>query len=244
MSLIAAACSDSDPEPGGGVGGSTGGSRASAGGDASSIGGTGVGVGGSNGGTGGTASNAGSGGTGNGGTGNGAPGDGGLGGDGPNPAGLGPAPVELGTAAGFAILAKSAISNVPTSKITGNIALSPAPASYITGFELTKGGHLKSTTPEVIGSVFAADNDPPTPIDLTTAVSDMQTAYTDAAGRPTPDFVELGAGTIGGLVLAPGLYKWTCTVTICPPTSRSPGPSTTSGSSRSRAISSWFPPRR
>ena len=38
----------------------------------------------------------------------------------------------------------------------------------------------------------------PTPTNLTTAVSHMETAYTDAAGRPTPDFLELGSGNIGG----------------------------------------------
>jgi hypothetical protein len=43
---------------------------------------------------------------------------------------------------------------------------------------------------------------------MTTAVSDMQTAFTDAAGRTTPDFTELGAGDISGLTLVPGLYKW------------------------------------
>ena len=42
----------------------------------------------------------------------------------------------------------------------------------------------------------------------------MEGAYTDAAGRPTPDFLELGTGNIGGQTLAPGLYKWTSTVTI------------------------------
>src|SRR5205085_4149133 len=42
----------------------------------------------------------------------------------------------------------------------------------------------------------------------------MESAYTDAASRPTPDFLELGTGNIGGLTLAPGLYKWTSTVTI------------------------------
>lgn len=42
----------------------------------------------------------------------------------------------------------------------------------------------------------------------------MQTAYTDAAGRPTPDFLELQTGAIGGLTMTPGLYKWTSTVTI------------------------------
>ncbi|MBK7409920.1 MAG: DUF3494 domain-containing protein [Saprospirales bacterium] len=49
---------------------------------------------------------------------------------------------------------------------------------------------------------------------LTTAVSDMQTAYTDAAGRPNPKYLNLGAGNIGGLTLKPGLYKWTSAVSI------------------------------
>ena len=130
-----------------------------------------------------------------------------------NPAGLGPAPVPLGTAAQYAIVAKSAISNVPTSRVTGDLALSPAAATYVTGFSLSKAG-TSWTSAQVVGSVFAADNDPPTPTELTTAVSDMQTAYVDAAGRKSPDALNLGAGSIGGLTLAPGLYKWTSTVTI------------------------------
>lgn len=123
------------------------------------------------------------------------------------------APVDLGTAKNYAVLAKSEISNVPTSKVTGDLGLSPAAASYITGLALTKSG-ASWTSKQVVGSVFAADNDPPTPTLLTTAVKDMMTAYTDAAGRKLPDFVELGAGTIGGKTLTPGLYKWTSTVTI------------------------------
>jgi hypothetical protein len=126
---------------------------------------------------------------------------------------VGPSPVRLGAAGKYAILAKSAISNVPTSAVTGNVGLSPAAASYITGFSLTKAGTSWSS-PQIVGGVFAADNDPPTPSNLTTAVGNMQTAYTDAAGRPTPQFNDLGAGTIGGLVLTPGLYKWSSSVTI------------------------------
>jgi len=42
----------------------------------------------------------------------------------------------------------------------------------------------------------------------------MQTAYTDAAGRTLPDYTELGSGNIGGMTLAPGLYKWSTGVTI------------------------------
>jgi len=126
---------------------------------------------------------------------------------------LGPAAVPLGTAEDYAILAKSAISNVPTSKVTGDLGLSPAAASYVTGFSLTKAG-TSWTSSQVVGNVFAANNDPPTPTVLTTAVADMQAAYVDAAGRSKPDFVNLGAGAIGGLSLEPGLYKWTSTVTI------------------------------
>lgn len=36
----------------------------------------------------------------------------------------------------------------------------------------------------------------------------MGTAYTNAAGRTNPDFTELGAGSIGGMTLVAGLYKW------------------------------------
>jgi hypothetical protein len=42
----------------------------------------------------------------------------------------------------------------------------------------------------------------------------METAYTDAAGRSNPDFTELGRGNIGGMTLAPGLYKWGTSVKI------------------------------
>ncbi len=49
---------------------------------------------------------------------------------------------------------------------------------------------------------------------MTTAVSAMETAYTDAAGRTTPDFTELGTGNISGMTLTPGLYKWGTEVTI------------------------------
>lgn len=122
-------------------------------------------------------------------------------------------PVLLGSSANFVILAQSAISTVPASAITGDIALSPAAESYITGFSQTDATGY-ATSPQVTGKIYAADQAPPTPSNLTTAVSDMQTGYTDAAGRPTPDFIELLTGAIGGQTLTPGLYKWTSTVTI------------------------------
>ncbi len=117
-------------------------------------------------------------------------------------------PVNLGTAGTFAILAKTGISTVPTSAITGDIGVSPAAATYITGFSLTADAtNVFSTSPQVSGQVFAADYAVPTPSNLTTAVSDMETAFTDAASR-APDVTELGAGNIGGMTLEPGVYKW------------------------------------
>ena len=125
----------------------------------------------------------------------------------------GPSPVLLGASGNYAILAKTAISTVPASAVTGDIAVSPAAETFLTGFALTDAtGYATST--QVVGKAYAADQAPPTPSNLTTAVLNMQAAYTDAAGRPTPDFLELGTGNIGGKTLAPGLYKWTSTITI------------------------------
>ena len=127
----------------------------------------------------------------------------------------GPAPVGLGTAGNFAILAKTSISTVPTSAVTGDIGISPAAASYITAFSLVADStNVFATSPQIVGKAYAANYAVPTPSNLTTAVSNMETAYTDAASRPTPDFLELGTGAIGGKTLVPGLYKWTTTVTV------------------------------
>jgi hypothetical protein len=121
--------------------------------------------------------------------------------------------VNLGMAGNYAILAKTAINNIPNSAITGDLGLSPAATSFITGFALTNATGF-ATSPQVTGKVYAADMASPTSSNLTTAVENMITAYNDAAGRPTPDFSELGTGNIGGQTLAAGLYKWTSTVTI------------------------------
>jgi hypothetical protein len=123
----------------------------------------------------------------------------------PGGGGLG---VNLGSAGNFVILSKSGISTVPTSAITGDIGVSPAAATYITGFALTSAAtNVFATSPQVTGKVYASTYAPPTPSNLTTAVGDMQTAYTDAAGR-APKVTELGAGNIGGMTLSAGVYKW------------------------------------
>ena len=121
--------------------------------------------------------------------------------------------VDLGAAADYVILAKTAISNVSTSAVTGDLGLSPAAQSFVTGFALTDATGY-ATSAQVTGKVYAADQTSPTPINLTTAVNNMLTAYNDAAGRPSPDFSELSTGNLGGKTLTRGLYKWTNTVTI------------------------------
>jgi hypothetical protein len=117
-------------------------------------------------------------------------------------------PVNLGTAGGFAVLAKSGVSTVPPSVITGDVGVSPAAATYITNFSLiAHATNVFSTSTQVTGKVYAADYAAPTPSNLTTAIGDMGIAFTDAAGR-APGVTELGAGNIGGMDLPAGVYKW------------------------------------
>ncbi|MCX6145104.1 MAG: Ig-like domain-containing protein [Ignavibacteriales bacterium] len=123
-------------------------------------------------------------------------------------AGTGPAgqaSVNLGTAARFAILSNSAITNIPTSAITGDVGISPGARASITGL----------TLPEVTGTIFAADDAIPTPAMLIAAKADALAAYLDAvaASRGTPTPV---SGNINGLTLAPGLYQSGTSIEISP----------------------------
>jgi hypothetical protein len=121
----------------------------------------------------------------------------------------GPLPVNLGSAGNFVILAKSAVSTTGTTAVVGDIGVSPAAATFITGFALSAdASNTFASSSLVTGKLYAANYAAPTPSVMTTAVSDMETAFTDAAGRSLPDFTELGAGDISGLTLVPGLYKW------------------------------------
>ena len=141
-----------------------------------------------------------------------------------NPAGAGPAIVDVGmssdlaAAGAYALLAKTGITNVTGSMITGgNLGISPAAASYITGFGMTAdASNVFATAPAVVSpaKIYAANYAVPTPTNLTSAVLSMQTAYTDAAGRSPPDHLNLSSGNLGGLTLAPGLYTWGTSVTI------------------------------
>lgn len=98
----------------------------------------------------------------------------------------GPAPVGLGTAAAFAVLAGTpAVTNTGPTTITGDVGISPAAA--VTGFPP---GTLS-------GTIHAAD------AVALQAKTDLVTAYLDAAGRPAT----ATHGTLGGLTLASGIYN-------------------------------------
>jgi hypothetical protein len=124
----------------------------------------------------------------------------------------GPAPVDLGSAAHFTILAGAAITTTGGGVINGDIGASP-----ITG------AAIHFTQAQVNGTIYTVDAAGPAgsviaPALLTTAKGDLTTAFNDAAGRlpaPTGPFLnpELvpGSGNFGGMTLVPGLYKFTGT---------------------------------
>ena len=96
------------------------------------------------------------------------------------------APVGLGTAASFAVLAGQSVSNTGPSTIGGDLGVSPGTA--VTGFPPGL----------VTGTVHSADGV------ANNAQSDLTTAYNDAAGRSgtaIPAFIGAGA------TFAPGVYK-------------------------------------
>ena len=127
----------------------------------------------------------------------------------------GPKAVNLGTAGNYVILSKTGITTTGTTAIVGNIGVSPIVATAMTGFGLIADStNTFSKSSLVTGKIFAADYAPPTPSNMTTAISDMEIAFTDAAGRTTPDYTELGGGDVSGQTLLPGLYKWGTRVLI------------------------------
>ena len=117
--------------------------------------------------------------------------------------------LNLGIAGDFAILSKTGVTDVYKSSVVGDVGSSP-----ITGAAV-----LVSCS-EVVGTIYTVDAAGPLPCRVTNAtrlgiaVLDMQAAYTDAAGRVNPDFLNLGAGDIGGKTLTAGLYKWTSALVI------------------------------
>ena len=97
--------------------------------------------------------------------------------------------VALGSAANFAVLAGSTVTNTGGTTVTGDLGVSPG--SAVTGFP----------PGTVVGTQHIADTV------AAGAMVDLTTAYNDAAGRTLcPVSV---AGNLGGQTLSPGLYKST-----------------------------------
>jgi len=121
------------------------------------------------------------------GTGDGGSGDGGGGAGG---SGAGPATVNLRSAANFAVLGGSTVTNTgSTTTVSGDVGLSPG--SAVTGL----------LPAMVTGTIHTNDSA------AAQAQLDLTTAYNDAAGRTLAPISV--AGNIGGRTLAPGLYKST-----------------------------------
>lgn len=93
--------------------------------------------------------------------------------------------VPLGSAADFAVLAGSTVTNTGTTTITGDLGLSPG--TSVTGFP----------PGVVVGTVHAADGV------AAQAKLDLGTAYNDAASRPTTATVPV---ELGGTTKTPGVY--------------------------------------
>ena len=95
------------------------------------------------------------------------------------------APISLGTAASFAVLGGTTVTNTGLTVVSGDLGVSPG--SAVTGFP-----------PGVlVGTLSTAD-----PV-AAQAQADLADAYDDAAGQ-APD--ALISGDLGGLTLTPGVY--------------------------------------
>lgn len=112
--------------------------------------------------------------------------------------------VYLGAADSFAVLAGAAVTNVPTSAITGNVGLSPAAGdNYDSGV----------TQAQVTGTIYSVNAAGPlgyieNPGLLTTAKNALTAAYNDAAGRPYDLDYGVTDNQLGGKTLYPGVYRF------------------------------------
>jgi hypothetical protein len=97
------------------------------------------------------------------------------------------APVVLGGADPFVVLAGSTVTSTGLTSVTGDLGVSPG--TVVSGF----GPGV------IVGTIHAGDTA------AATAIADLTTAYNDAAGR-TLCRITVAAPNIGGKTLAPGLY--------------------------------------
>jgi len=105
------------------------------------------------------------------------------------------APVNLGLASTFSVLASSTVTNTGFSTVTGNLGVSPG--SAVTGFPpgIVVAGTIQAATTPAANAKTA-----------------LTAAYNDAAGRSCSPITI--AGDIGGQTLYPDLYKSTSSILI------------------------------
>jgi len=125
----------------------------------------------------------------------------------------GPAPVSLGAAGNFTILARTGIATTGVSDVTGDLGLSPGVDAVLMGWGQSA-ATTYSTSPMVDGRIYVSTYDAPTPANLELASNDMGAAYTAVAAQGPPDGVDLNAGALGGVTFAPGIYRWGAAATI------------------------------
>jgi hypothetical protein len=97
---------------------------------------------------------------------------------------------RLGTAANYAVMGASAVTNTGPTVVNGNLAISPGGSSSVTGFP-----------PGVVTGEMDTAN-----ADAVLAHTDLVTAYNDAAAETTT--VNLTDTNLGGLTLTPGTYTF------------------------------------
>src|ERR1700737_3126713 len=128
-----------------------------------------------------------------------------------------PAAVALGAACTYGILAGTTVTNTGATTIRGDMGLSPG--TSVTGFQdppantyVGTGTHTAGSG-LVTGTIHLTDPPPPSPTSAAAAQAALTTAYNDLAGRTAPAPATV-AGDLGGLTLAPGIYKSTSTLGI------------------------------
>jgi hypothetical protein len=135
----------------------------------------------------------------------------------PPPTGTG-----LGAACGYGILAGTTVTNTGATHVSGDVGVSPGTA--VTGFRdppfntyaVGTGGTHTDGPGIATGIIHLNDPPPPSVTSAAAAQSALTTAYNDLAGRTMPAPATV-AGNLGGLTLAPGIYKSTSSLAITGP---------------------------
>jgi hypothetical protein len=132
--------------------------------------------------------------------------------------------INIGRAGDYVILAKTGISTVAPSHVTGDIGVSPGTAAAMTGFDLVldESGQFSTASQLTDGSeAHGADYGGETQVVLTQAVIDMQAAYAEIEGLAVdPEKLNLAGGLLGGVLgssenpLTAGIYTYSTVVTI------------------------------